>query len=403
MDSDIDYVSLSSETNITSQWSGFDVPRELQIFMTSLYVITFVIALLGNNLVIHAVVQYQHMHTATNVLIANMAVADLITTLFAMPYSVVYLFVQGRWFGGVFGSLSCKTVHFVIAVTIAASIVALFLVSLERFCAVVYPLKFFPVIHNKKLLTVIVWGVSAVLMIVYLVVYRVSLYNDKMYLCQLVWEPEFNENGSPKTFYLLVFLFLYLIPLSAIAIMHTFIVRRLWRREVPGNRLELNRRAALRSRRSVVKMLAVVLVVFSVCWLPLHVMHIYINFHYNKFKMLSPWIVMLLFWASHANSAINPYIFITMNQRFNKIVRGLFTRCRTCAFNATLSRQLSTTGMVKSRFLFSEFQGYSLADSSAKSPESPRVHLKHFTSLTNLDVPASPMLYHRNASRESTL
>lgn len=250
------------ESNTTDQWRGFNVRSDLQVFMTTIYVITFAIALLGNNLVIHAVVQYQHMRTATNVLIANMAVADLITTLLAMPYSIIFLYIQGRWFGGVFGSLSCKTIHFVIAVTIAASIIALFLLSLERFCAVVYPLKYFPMVHNKKFLTVCVWGVSALIMIVYLIVYRVNNYNDKTYWCQLIWEPELNNQKSPKTFYLIVFLLLYLIPLAAIAFMHTSIMRRLWRRKVPGNRHELNRRAALRSRRSVVKMLAVVLVVF---------------------------------------------------------------------------------------------------------------------------------------------
>ena len=91
----------------------------------------------GNILVIYAVANFQHMRTTTNVLITHMAAADLITTVFAMPYSIIFLYIQGRWFGGVLGSLFCKLVHFVIAVTIAASIIALFLVSLERYFAVI--------------------------------------------------------------------------------------------------------------------------------------------------------------------------------------------------------------------------------------------------------------------------
>ncbi|KAK3738057.1 hypothetical protein QZH41_012931 [Actinostola sp. cb2023] len=399
-------LNFSSETNnITSHWNGFNVPRNLQIAMTTTYVITFVTALLGNVLVIHAVVHYQHMRTTTNVLITNMAMADLLTTMLAMPYSVIYLFIQGRWFGGVFGTLLCKVVHFVIAVTIAASIIALFLVSLERFCAVVYPLKYIHVIHNKTLLSLIVWIASAVFMFVYLVVYRVSSFQDNIHLCQLVWGPEFHVTRSPKIFYLLVLFLLYVLPLLAIAFMHTIIVRRLWRRQVPGNLLELNRKAALRSRQSVMKMLAVVLVVFTLCWLPVHIMHIFINFHYSRFKQLPPWVVMIGFWISHANSAINPYIFITMNQSFKKIALGVLAKCISCIDTGPKLLRRVSTGVFTGRFFISDFQGYSLADNTSPSAqcESPLALLKTFNNMASHGVPESPTGRHGNASRESRL
>ena len=64
-----------------------------------------------------------YMKTVTNLLIANMSVADLLMTcVFAMPYSVLYLYVQSRWFGGTLGRLStCKNCFkFFVAMSIAA-------------------------------------------------------------------------------------------------------------------------------------------------------------------------------------------------------------------------------------------------------------------------------------------
>ena len=295
--------------------------------MTNIYVITFIIALLGNVLVVYAVVHYRHMRTTTNVLIANMAVADLVTTLVAMPYSVVYLFVQAQWFGGTFGIFTCKLVHFAIATTISASIVALFLVSLERFCAVVYPLRYIKWIHNKKLLSCVIWLTSFAYMVTYLFIHRVNLYDDGTYLCQLEWDREFHPVHSPQIFYTSITLALYLLPLLCISFMYLTIIRKLCRRRVPGNRSVRNRRAVQRSRHSVIKMLLVVLAVFFLCWLPAHIMHILINFDYPTFQRLSPWTVMIGFWISHANSAINPYIFITMNQSFKTIALRVFARC----------------------------------------------------------------------------
>ncbi|XP_031549152.1 QRFP-like peptide receptor [Actinia tenebrosa] len=371
-------MSSNASSNLTSQWNGFNVLQNLQAVMTSIYVITFVVALLGNVLVIYAVSNYQHMRTTTNVLIANMAVADLITTIFAMTYSIFYLFMQSRWFGGVVGTIACKLVHFVIATTIAASIVALFLVSLERFCAVVYPLKYIKFIHNKKLLTAVVWLVSFASMIVFLVVYRVNEFDDGTFLCQIEWNPEFHPYHSPKVFYSLVSLILYVVPLLFMSVMYIIIIRKLWRRRVPGNRSELNRQAAIRSRKSVIKMLIVVLVVFALCWLPVHIMHVLINFFYHPvFRQLSPWIVMMLFWISHANSAINPYIFITMNQSFRKIALSVLSRCiRGRRHRIKRKRRSYSSGLFSRRF-YAGLNEYTLTENSIQTARmSPQVLLK---------------------------
>ena len=65
--------------------------------MTVAYSIIFPAALLGNIIVIYLVYKLPSMRHLTNMLLVNMCVANLLVTLFAMPYSVLYVFLQYHW------------------------------------------------------------------------------------------------------------------------------------------------------------------------------------------------------------------------------------------------------------------------------------------------------------------
>ena len=70
--------------------------------------------------------------------ILNMAIADLIVTIFMMPFSLLFLHLGPRWIGGTFGEISCNIVYFSCQVSVPASIAIVMVVSVDRFFAVVY-------------------------------------------------------------------------------------------------------------------------------------------------------------------------------------------------------------------------------------------------------------------------
>ncbi|XP_039277714.1 uncharacterized protein LOC111060503 isoform X2 [Nilaparvata lugens] len=69
----------------------------------------FVAALLGNGLVCYVVSCSRRMHTVTNFFIVNLAVGDILMTLFCVPFSFVATLVLQYW---PFGELLCHTVQF---------------------------------------------------------------------------------------------------------------------------------------------------------------------------------------------------------------------------------------------------------------------------------------------------
>lgn len=92
--------------------------------------------LLGNGLVVLVVLSNPQMRSTTNVLIINLAIADLLFVIFCVPFTATD-YVLATW---PFGDVWCKLVQYFIVVTAHASIYTLVLMSLDRFLAVVYPI-----------------------------------------------------------------------------------------------------------------------------------------------------------------------------------------------------------------------------------------------------------------------
>lgn len=92
--------------------------------------------LFGNALVVLVVLSNAQMRSTTNLLILNLASADLLFVIFCIPFTATD-YVTATW---PFGDLWCKIVQYLIVVTAHASIYTLVLMSMDRFLAVVYPI-----------------------------------------------------------------------------------------------------------------------------------------------------------------------------------------------------------------------------------------------------------------------
>lgn len=92
--------------------------------------------LLGNALVVLVVLSNPGMRSTTNLLIINLAIADLLFVVFCVPFTGSD-YVLEEW---PYGDIWCRVVQYLIVVTAHASIYTLVLMSLDRFLAVVHPI-----------------------------------------------------------------------------------------------------------------------------------------------------------------------------------------------------------------------------------------------------------------------
>ena len=115
----------------------YPVPTYLVVLLSFLYGVIAIVAVVGNAVVLAAVAHSRSMHTVTNFFIANLSAADALIGLFSIPFQFQAALLQ-RWD---LPALLCKVAPFVKEVSVSVSVMALVVVSVDRYFAVIQPLR----------------------------------------------------------------------------------------------------------------------------------------------------------------------------------------------------------------------------------------------------------------------
>ena len=269
-----------------------------------------------------------------------------------MPFQVGFYYRGNTWIGGMLGTITCKALFYLIPVSIAATVLTMMLISFDRFYAIFYPLRE-KIFRKPKILSATIWILSFVLMLPYPMLFQVR-FNPRLNVdqCVQVWpwaDPNditFSETYRVlKIFHSTVFVLLYALPLSITIVIYFLICRKLWLRKIPGNVTDGNRAAAEKSKRKVVRLLVVIVVIFALCWFPNYVNHYFwfVRPDLHQKGVLPIEVEFFNTWIAHANSAINPCLYILLNAKFrNQLLVMLF--CCPCLrdYRVKLSRFLSS-------------------------------------------------------------
>ena len=106
--------------------------------------------------------------------------------------------------------------------------------------------------------------------------------------------------------------------------------RHLWTGDKSALRLLVPQAAVTKSRndkKKIVKMFALVILIFVVCWAPYHIYFIY-SYHDPEITSYSyiGHIYLSFYWLAMSNTCVNPLIYYWMNQRF----RAHFNQVQGC-------------------------------------------------------------------------
>ncbi|CAK9821037.1 Orexin receptor type 2 [Anthophora plagiata] len=298
----------------------------------------FVVGLMGNALVCIAVYRNHTMRTVTNYFIVNLAVADFLVLLLCLPFTVLWDITE-TWF---LGLTLCKAVPYLQTVSVTVSILTLTFISIDRWYAICFPLRFKSTTGRAKTAIIGIWAIALLFDIPDLVVLHIvppehlKVKTILFTQCAISW-----SQSSQVTFTVVKLIFLYTGPLLFMSVAYWQIVRVLWSSDIPGHNALPSRASQmsqipasgggnpemqLRSRRKAAKMLVTVVITFAICYFPVHLLSV---LRYTTTLPSNKWINAISLIAHglcYFNSAVNPLIYNFMSGKFRKEFRRTF-RC----------------------------------------------------------------------------
>lgn len=286
----------------------------LQIGKTGLYALIISLSLIGNTIVILTVYKNQHMRSVTNLFISNLAASDLLITFLGMPNMITQVYLFDKW---IFGEAVCKMVVFLQSVSVASSVLTLLVITKDRFVAIIFPFHARMEWNTARIILAVIWVVALGVMAPLIYATRVQSGENGYEICYEDWAPAFDRNNAPKNYTVVLFVTLYLTPLITMAVLYSIIARKLWRRKQVGEQVT-NVDPAQTSRKKVIKMLITVVVLFAACWLPLYVYQFIAFFALHRFPCFDYNYIFYFtsLFLSHANSAINPFLYALFNKNY---------------------------------------------------------------------------------------
>jgi len=304
--------------------------------MTVRYVISAILFLfpcltvLGNGMVIVAVLTHKRLQTVTNAFVVSLAIADIMVAILVMPFGIYQQFNNKNW---QLGRLWCLiTTSFDVMFT-TTSIFNLSCLAIDRYLAICRPF-----IHERltrpKVIVMLsfCWIVPIFISFVPIMLkwnhigiedfVNCAFPPDDPSHCAFVVNKEFAFICSCIAFY---------IPCIFIVICNVHIFRAARKQAQQIRSLELSahkhhRKGKLKHETKAAKTVGIIMGCFFICWLPFFLINIIDPFIGYKIHYII-WTIAL--WLGYINSMLNPFLYYNFNRHYKMAFRRLLA-CKVC-------------------------------------------------------------------------
>ena len=301
---------------------------------TFAYCLIFVVSLLGNSFIGIIVYKTQSLRRPVNFFVVNMAMSDLLSPIFLVVREITYLYSDASLnVSSPLGQALCKMVAVSNFVSSLVSIQSLLLIAVDRFGAVVFPLRS-PVI-SLRLCPFFILGTWIVGISVASPSFSASKpteYQEQLH-CSRRWNDTFGKSSFSANFILALFVAFLYIPTVLLTILYSVIVIKLKSQKIPGEQSPIAEQQRAKRNRNVLKMAIAIVLGFVLCFVPYSIGVLLVYFArdswpcgFHIFRNITRFMVV-------SNCAINPCICFIFSSNYRSALKRLFN----CLRGATVS------------------------------------------------------------------
>ncbi|KAK2092612.1 Prokineticin receptor 1 [Saguinus oedipus] len=279
---------------------------------------------IGNFIFIAALVRYKKLRNLTNLLIANLAISDFLVAIVCCPFEMDYYVV--RQLSWEHGHILCTSVNYLRTVSLYVSTNALLAIAIDRYLAIVHPLRPRMKCQTATGLIALVWTVSILIAIpsAYFTTETVLVIvkSQEKIFCGQIWPVD--QQLYYRSYFLFIFGVEFVGPVVTMTLCYARISRELWFKAVPGFQTEQIRK---RLRRKTVLVLMCILTAYVLCWAPFYGFTIVRDFFPTVFVKEKHYLTAfyIVECIAMSNSMINTLCFVTVKNNtvkyFKKIMR----------------------------------------------------------------------------------
>ena len=317
----------STANGSSGSWSCLNFTA-LKIGGTVAFCLIIIASLVANSLIVITVCKTPNLKKPINYFIANIPSSDLLfIPLFLIPWSLSDLHTNHSFLiGGQLGQALCKLLSFFANVSFVVSTQNLILIAVDRFGAVVFPLRS-PLIRSKlcPFFILATWIFAIVFNLPDLLTFELVEHPEGTW-CVRRWKRVFAESSSFASSLLAYNIVFTYIPVLLLVILYSIIFVKLKTQAHPGEQSTNNQQQRKRRNRNVLQMSIVIVKVFVLCWLPFttNILIIIVYKGSVTYFFCSFWIYFhVTYFTAHAYCAINPIICFIFSSNYRQGAKRL--------------------------------------------------------------------------------
>ncbi|NXD14473.1 SSR4 protein, partial [Nothocercus nigrocapillus] len=296
-----------------AEWGGKAGEIAGMVVIQCIYALVCLLGLLGNSLVIFVILRYAKMKTATNIYLLNLAIADELFML-----SIPFVATSAALHHWPFGRALCRTVLGVDGLNMFTSVFCLTVLSLDRYIAVVHPLRAATYRRPRvaKMVNGGVWLLSLLVASpIPIFAGTATTHDGQAVACNLLWP----SPAWSAAFVVYTTLLGFLLPVLAMGLCYLLIVGKM---RVVAQRVGWQQRR--RSEGKLTRLVLMVVAMFVVCWMPFYVVQLVNLLLPGRLDATVNNASLIL---SYSNSCANPILYGFLSENFRHSFHGVLRRC----------------------------------------------------------------------------